>query len=139
MAERRAESRCLALVGPRCADRARRFRFSSTASSRIDVCSRCRPHALCSTLARHVDERIRGALHQSEKNDEVRCDQIGSASYLAFIRGVEMRARILGSIDEAGPVRTFLGHGTADERAFQTQAGRSATEKTALAGTSAAK
>jgi hypothetical protein len=82
--------------------------------------------------AHFVIERNRETLGRATAGAlEKQADEISSASYLVYIRAGELRARILGLIDEAGQVRNTLDRSTADERALQAQAGRSAAEKRA--------
>lgn len=82
--------------------------------------------------AHFVIERNRDTLGRGNAGAlEKQADEISSASYLVYIRAVEIRARILGLIDEAGRVRNTLDQATADEGAFQAQAGRGAAEKRA--------
>jgi hypothetical protein len=60
---------------------------------------------------------------------EKQADDISSASYLTFIRSVELKTRATRLLDEASQIRKTLDRSIADERAFQAEPGRKDAEK----------
>ena len=60
---------------------------------------------------------------------EKQADDISSASYEAFIRSIELKARTSHLLDEASQIRKTLDRSIADEHAFQNEAGRTPGDK----------
>jgi hypothetical protein len=89
---------------------------------------RLRAHSDASTLI----ERYRESLGKANATAlEKQTDDISEASYAAFIRATELRARTTALIEEASQIRKTLDQSIAEERAFQAEAGRAAGDKKA--------
>jgi hypothetical protein len=92
------------------------------------------PWPLVVTIVNRADEveRYRESLGKANATAlEKQTDDISEASYAAFIRATELRARTTALIEEASQIRKTLDQSIAEERAFQAEAGRAAGDKKA--------
>ena len=91
---------------------------------------RLRAHSDAHTLI----ERYRESLGKANANAlEKQADDISSASYVTHIRATELKVRTTALLQEATQVQKTLDQSIAEERAFQTEAGRAAGDKKASA------
>ncbi|HEY3594074.1 MAG TPA: hypothetical protein VGL13_09370 [Polyangiaceae bacterium] len=82
--------------------------------------------------ASYTIERNRETLGRANAaTAEKQADDISEASYLVYIHAVELKARASTLVDEASRVRDTLSRSQDEEKAFQSQPGRSAADKRA--------
>jgi hypothetical protein len=89
---------------------------------------RLRAHSDASTLI----DRYRESLGKANVAAlEKQTDDISEASFITFIRAVELKARTLALLQEAAQVQKTLDQSVAEERAFQAELGRAPADKKA--------